>query len=569
MRKFAAISLAGIMAFGAFPVMAEETSTEEASTEAATEAGSEAAESDQVENNWEPFAENVTLRVPVYDRGVEGVPDVTNNYWTQWIQENFGDKYNITVEYVPITRTDVMTSYALLAADQNLPTILMEYDYPKLSTWVNDGYLTSFDMDAFKEVAPNYYARMEADGQIPYTTIGDETYFALASNPNYNINYTWQTFVRMDWLKQVGYDHVPTKRDEYLDAMKKIQEAGLCEHPGGGTMITGLGSDQNHAYREYPFNELDWAMYGDYNIPALGTDANYNLLKRANEDYNSGITDPEYYIIDSETAKANFVNGKSYSYSGYVSASTDFLNAFYDQNPDGKLAITPISSEVDESGEDGIVTVPAWRAENPFGMIVGFSNTATDDELKAAWMYMEWLSQPENLYTFQWGIEGENYNLDEDGNPVTVSDYNGDYKQGFNNSKDYWCIVKEKRTFDTVEENIKADTPQDLPQNFTDDIIKYYYDRLAIADQYGLSDCQFSVVIAAQSEYQNTLGELYKEFRDALTMCKPEEFDAMYEDYAQQYADQGYQEVVDERLEAFQAGNSTRLPENQKAADAE
>lgn len=32
---------------------------------------------------------------------------------------------------------------------------------------------------------------------------------------------------------------------------------------------------------------------------------------------------------------------------------------------------------------------------------------------------------------------------------------------------------------------------------------------------------------------------------------------------------QGYQEVVDERLEAFQAGNSTRLPENQKAADAE
>ena len=202
-------------------------------------------------------------------------------------------------------------------------------------------------------------------------------------------------------------------------------------------------------------------------------------------------------------------------------------------------------------------------------MIVGFSNTATDDELKAAWMYMEWLSQPENLYTFQWGIEGENYNLDEEGNPVTVSDYNGDYKQGFNNSKDYWCIVKEKRTFDTVEENIKADTPQDLPQNFTDDIIKYYYDRLAIADQYGLSDCQFSVVIAAQSEYQNTLGELYKEFRDALTMCKPEEFDAMYKDYAQQYADQGYQEVVDERLEAFQAGNSTRLPENQKAADAE
>ena len=140
----------------------------------------------------------------------------------------------------------------------------------------------------FKEVAPNYYAShggRRTDSDILQSVMRLTSHWHL--DPNYNINYTWQTFVRMDWLKQVGYDHVPTKRDEYLDAMKKIQEAGLCEHPGGGTMITGLGSDQNHAYREYPFNELDWAMYGDYNIPALGTDANYNLLKRANEDYNN------------------------------------------------------------------------------------------------------------------------------------------------------------------------------------------------------------------------------------------------------------------------------------------
>ena len=105
LRKVFAVSMAGAMVAGCIPAMADEA----AST-----------------TNWEPFAENVTLRVPVYDRGAEGVPDVSNNYWTGWIQENFGDQYNIKVEYVPITRSDVMTSYALLAADQNLPTILME-----------------------------------------------------------------------------------------------------------------------------------------------------------------------------------------------------------------------------------------------------------------------------------------------------------------------------------------------------------------------------------------------------------------------------------------------------------
>ena len=69
-------------------------------------------------DGWEAFADNVTLQIPVYDRGSSGngCSDVENNYWTNWVQENFGDKYNITVEYVGITRSDVMTDYAMLAA---------------------------------------------------------------------------------------------------------------------------------------------------------------------------------------------------------------------------------------------------------------------------------------------------------------------------------------------------------------------------------------------------------------------------------------------------------------------
>ena len=92
LRKVFAVSMAGAMVAGCIPAMADEA----AST-----------------TNWEPFAETVTLRVPVYDRGAEGVPDVSNNYWTGWIQENFGDQYNIKVEYVPITRSDVMHPWIL------------------------------------------------------------------------------------------------------------------------------------------------------------------------------------------------------------------------------------------------------------------------------------------------------------------------------------------------------------------------------------------------------------------------------------------------------------------------
>ena len=104
-RKILALVLASLMLLALIPAASAETAAQ-----------------------WEPFAENVSITIPVYDRGQAGVPNVESNTWTQWIQENFGNKYNITVNYVAIPRTDVMTKYSLLAAGEQLPTVLMEYD---------------------------------------------------------------------------------------------------------------------------------------------------------------------------------------------------------------------------------------------------------------------------------------------------------------------------------------------------------------------------------------------------------------------------------------------------------
>lgn len=533
-----------------------------ASSEAAgtTDASSEAA-AGGVES-WTSFASNVKLRIPVYDRGVEGVPAVSDNYWTKWVQENFGDKYNIAVEYVPITRTDVMTDYALLAASENLPTILMEYDYPKLAQWANDGYLATYDLDEFAAVAPDYYNKMVENNQIPYSTMNGDTYFAFAERPYYQTNYTFVNFIRMDWLEQIGYDHVPLTREEYVDAMTKIQDAGLAEHPKGGSMVTGVGSDQNYGYRTFPMDEKEWAMYGDVNIPSLGWEPNKKLLQRENEDYKLGFTNPEYYITDEETNKAAFVSGKTYQYGSYISANMDWLNSFYTQNPDAKLAVLPVGV-VDEAGG----TVPAYRATNPFGMIIGFSSFASEDEIKAAWMYMEWMSQEDVLFDMQWGVEGENYTMDTATKlPVAVGEYNGDYKQGFNNNKDYWCVSIEARNAGTIEDMIKAAAPQGLTQDFTQEIIDQYYGQVELYEKgFACHDALFGVSLDAETEYRGSLTELYKEYRDELTMCAPEKFDALYEEYSKKYLEAGYQAVIDERAEAYDKDQSTKLPDNVKA----
>ena len=503
------------------------------------------------------FDETVTLKIPVYDRGKEGVPAIGTgeNYWETWIQSNFGDKYNINVEFVPITRSAVLESYNLLAADKNLPTILMEYDFPKQAQWAGDGFLATYDLEEFANIAPTYYKRMVDLDQIKYTEMNGNTFFALAERPYYNTNYTFITWYRMDWLKQVGYDHVPTTRAEYVDAMTKIQKAGISAHPAGGSMTTGTaGMDQNYAYREYPTNEEEWAMYGDYAIPSLGWEPNKQLLKRANEDYNLGFTDPEYFTIDAATAEANFASGKTYSYSAYIAADMPVLKSFYANNPNAELAIGIQNNVADTENN----SVPAFRSNNPFGMMIGFSSQATSDEVKAAWMYMEWMLQDENLFTIQWGNEGEHFNY-VNGLPVSVDNYSGDKTQGFNNNKDYWCVAIEARNAGTIEDVIAAASPKGLPQDFTQDLITNYYNQVAAWEKGWVpTDCMFGVQIQAATDNQQTLLTLYAELRDKLVMCKPEEFDKLYEESAKQYGEAGYTAIAEERLKAFKDGYSSR-----------
>ena len=577
LQRLFALALAGVMVASTFTACGSKETAEEAPAAEEETKSEEEKPADQLQEveeveveegagieSWEAFAENVELTIPVYDRGVEGVPAVSDNYWTKWIQENFGDKYNITVKFEPITRSDVLTDYAMLAAADDLPTILMEYDYPKQAQWADEGYLAEYDLEEFAKIAPTYYQRMVDLNQLQYTQLNGTTYFALAERPYFNTNYTWMTAYRADWLEQVGYDSYPTTWAEEKEMLQKIVDAGLSEHPLGGRMVQGAGVDQNYIYRTYPQDELTWATVGDYAIPALSSDAQKALLKRVNEQYNLGFIDPEYYVTDAETEKANFVSGKTLKYEGYAAADCDWIKAFYEQNPDGKLDLV-ISEELIEDTEGG--TVNTFRPNNPFGMMVSFSSQATDDEIKAAMMYMEWMTQPENLFTMQWGIEGENFTYNEAGDPVTNGEYDGDKKQGFNNSKDYWCVTVEARSLGSIEKDIAAicptvGVPEAEAANLQDKLIKNYYGQAAIYDM-GIanSDCNFATTIEAVAEYQETLLGKYTEYRDALTMCKPEEFDAKYDELSQKYLDDGYQAVIDDRKEAYEAGLSTKLPQ--------
>ena len=75
-------------------------------------------------------------------------------------------------------------------------------------------------------------------------------------------------------------------------------------------------------------------------------------------------------------------------------------------------------------------------------------------------------------------------------------------------------------------------------------------------DEFRTPDTCFTVPIETLAEYSSDLAELWKEsYVQIVTKAATEEdFESMYEQMSQQYLDAGYQEILDEKKAAYDAG---------------
>lgn len=570
LQKVLATALVSTMAMGALTACGGEAAPEAsapASSESSAAAESTPAESTPAETvagieGFVPFESTVTLQIPVYQRATpNGAADAGDNYWTNWVQENFGDKYNIDVEYITLDRGQENEQYALLAAAGKLPVCCFEYDYPDVTLYQNEGYLQEYDIDWFKQIAPTYWQRMVDNGLDAYTEINGENVLLVGSRAYGNTNYQFTTFYRQDWVEAAGFTEYPSDPDELMKLYAKIAELGLgSEHFLGGTKIEGNGADQNYPYRTYPLDELTWATTGDYVIPALSTEAQKALLKKQNELYNLGYIDPEYNTRTSDFAVSDFVSGQVFTYSCYSTAKNDVLDQFYAANPDAHLGIVVNPGPM--TFADGTCT--AYRPNGDCGQYIGFSSQASEEQMKAFAMYLEWMCQDDVFFTLKYGLEGINFNYDADGNPVYVEDQTGlAEQQGHNNNVDMWCLVEASAAATgDAEKDIKSCAPVGYPDSdkFAEQIWANYQGQLACFEAGMVApDCKFGVTIAASDEYKDTLFAKYAELRDKIVMGSVDDFEANYEAASKEYLAAGYQAIIDEKAEAYNSGATTHL----------
>lgn len=487
------------------------------------------------------FANNVTIQIPVYDRAFEGW-DVEKNYYTEWIQKNFGDQYNITVEYVAIGRTTEVADYMQLLAAGNAPDIIFHYDMPQAVNYYSEGAMQALDLEEIAYYAPTYYGNMK-DVISEYGQLDGQNMFFFASRNA--IYYNWVTLIRQDWLDTVNKS-MPTNLDELNEVAAAWKDAGLGTL--GGSLLT-KSFTYDYAFRGESVDPVELALYSDLNVAPLTWESSKAYLKNLNYEYNNGLIDPEFYLKSEDAdVKAAFVAGKTGTYSFYISSSTDVISSLLANDPNAKLSVLSGTGGVPEGSQ------PYYYQYPPYGMIMGMNTKTTAEERAAVWMFLEWMSQKDNLFFLQNGVEGENYNLDANGVAIPVADFAGESKRSNNNNKDYWCLVQEVVDYGDDELNYQANLTSLAPAGY-EYLVEEAYNYTKETAPYGLINAIYTKTLESTSEYSADLNALWQELYVDLATCSPEEFDARYEKACQEYLDAGYQEILDEKQSLIDAGD--------------
>jgi len=488
------------------------------------------------------FPEKVTIEIPVYDRAFEGW-NVADNYYTRWVQKEFGDKYNVEVKYVPISRSNEVQDFQQLLAAHKAPDIIFHYDMPQQIAYYSEGVLQEIDWEEIKTYAPTYWSKLGTTIE-QYGIINDEQIFFFAERPDAD-NFT--TLIRKDWVEKVGMKVEDlTTLEKMNELLAKWKDAGLGTL--GGT-LTRNNYTYSYGFRDWPIDEKERALYSDLSVADFTTSATEGWLRNLNFQYNNGLIDREFYLRDDENkAKAEFVAGRTGTFGSYITSNSDVISATLANNPEAEFAILPPGSGVPEG------KVPQGRAYWPFGFIMGINHETPELERIAVWMFLEWMIQPDNLFFLQNGVEGENYTLDAEGIPQKVADFAGDSKLSNNNNKDYWALVIEGVVYEDPAVNKISQIRNWAPPGYeylVEDLLKYREETAP----YRTPDALFTEVVETVAEYKADLNELFQELYIKVATAPVDQFDAEYEKAKQIFLDAGYQEIIDEKQKIIDAGN--------------
>ena len=507
------------------------------------------------------FAETREITVEIYDRGNDGGSNPEDNDYTRWIQEQMLEKHNVKVNYQKVPRWTEVDDINNLLAGGTAPDVCVTYSYPTVQTYA--------DMGGVIDLAP-YLEEYKADLPNLWNWLGETNLYwdkdpatgnvwaveAKLANMNRVV-----TFIRQDWLDQLGLEE-PTTKEEFHDVLVAFKDNADTLLGADADKIVPYSVSFDVGWRAATLIEsfLDPAMsdkeyyvngFDDRKQTQNGTKEAVRLL---NEWYNEGLMWNDFAIYGSgdttedDMMKAGYVGAFSHNWDYPFRNGEDSINANLKRLVGEDAAFVAIDPFEDKNG-----THTKFLA-GPVDRKIFFPST--NDEPLASLLYLDFISEPETIQYLQIGEEGVTHEVTEDG-AISIIAATGDAIQNSGMNIDY-----------TITCNGLHLTTEDL----TNKSLAYTYagidpEQVLKANEIAKTDTRIGVnVQTGNIEAEAGIGDVLSSKRDQIydqaVSAAVADFDSVWDSGISDYLASGGQAIIDERTEKWEAtyGDTDMLP---------
>jgi len=342
----------------------------------------------------------------------EAGPPPANWHVLERIREELG--INLSLSALPSSEFDQDSKINGSAAANTLPDLFMVRRGPFMNI-ARVGVIAP--VDDLYELMPNRSAIHYNEDSRRFTTINGRSY-GLASPGTIEKNEGM--LIRKDWLDKLGLQ-VPNTLDEYMEVMRAFT---FGNPEGTGRVTYGYGSfieinnfEAGLGRRFDPFFGA-FGVAGTWNLEKANAGLNifkpeyFDALSFVRQMVDEKVIDPNWLSLSKDDFRASWKQGTfGIMREQHAAYAAEANYAPFDRNfPDGEWIV--INPPKGPNGHQSVgVYVQAYR-------IYAISTRAMRQG-KGPYIakLLEWMSSDEGYFLLGWGVEGENYILDDNGVP--------------------------------------------------------------------------------------------------------------------------------------------------------
>ena len=496
------------------------------------------------------FEEPHKITVEVYNRYNDGGSDPTSSPFAQYIINGMKERYNVDVELVSVGRWTETDDINNLLAAQNAPDVCVTYSYPTILNYADMDAIIDLNpyLEEYKDLLPNFWSLL-GDYNIYYDQ-DPETKTVWAVEALLSNNARINTFIRKDWLDKLGLA-LPTTTEEFEACLIAFRDnAELLLGDDAARMIPyttsyDIGWRNNNMIVSFVPDDLsdeEYYIHGydDRQMTLPGAKEGVRLL---NKWYNEGLVWKDFALYGSgdttedDNLKAGFVGAFMHNYDYPFRNGEDSIDANLKRNVSPEAEFVAVDCFQNDAG------VYRKFLSDSVDRKVFFP--ATNDEILASLLYLDFISDPEVILYLQTGEEGINHERLENGAYKLLA-ATGDYIMNSPKNIDHTITVNGEQMGEYTDISFAltyANVEPELVAN-----------AKAIALNGGRVPAHYSLpAIEAEVGVGTTLTTERDTFLNQAVTASVEDFDKVYDEGLANYMNIGGQDIMNERIEKLEA----------------